>query len=658
MHKITILLGSSLLKKDNELSELTKFINECNNEFIKIYNISLVKELLSNTNNNNDIIKNSDLCFFLFFDEVISNDYKEIENIFNIFKNSTNNKPKIYIYIKYAKYLSDINDSIKNLMNVIDTEYKHFYSSFTNIDTIKLKLLLNVKLLENNFIELNIKDDYIKLNDANLVSLNNVEEFSKNIELTKFKEEFERINNIYLSLLPKINNKNKELMDEFFLISSKRVRLLNEIDNLKKDIFELSLGITKDILNGNITDLMKEALRLLDKGNFKAALDVLNSRDIDYELNKILNDQIKHSTIYIREHMFAINILKTLYSYSNRFNEIEERFEKIRNVSLQFDLELDSLFEEAKYYYLEHNYNKSKDLFNNLINVYNKNNYNKILISRSHNYLGNIYRRTYDYDNAYKEYKIALGYFNHESNMNYTELKTYAQLYNNLALVDVKLNNYKEAEDYNIRALKIREKLVLIDSDSYYDLAMSYNNLGYLYRVLKDYDKSIMMYHKSLDIKLDKLDLKKEEYLSSLGINYNNLGFVYKHKEDYIKSLEYYKKALEISDKLYLYNPMQAIDSYALRLKNLGSLYIDLKEYKLAEEMLLKSIDIRRSLIEDRKYVEIDLLKSYLYLLDLYKITDRLNDYNKVINDIKPLMSLYSNEDIVNTIKMKHNIVF
>ena len=60
MHKITILLGSSLLKKDNELSELTKFINEFNNKFIKIYNVSLVKELLSNTNN--DIIKNSDLC--------------------------------------------------------------------------------------------------------------------------------------------------------------------------------------------------------------------------------------------------------------------------------------------------------------------------------------------------------------------------------------------------------------------------------------------------------------------------------------------------------------------------------------------------------------------------------------------------------------------
>ena len=142
MHKITILLGSSLLKKDNELSELTKFINECNNEFIKIDNISLVKELLSNTNN--DIIKNSDLCFFLFFDEVISNDYKEIDDIFNIFKNSTNNKPKIYIYIKYAEYLSDINDSIKNLMNVIDTEYKHFYSSFTNIDTIKLIKLKNI----------------------------------------------------------------------------------------------------------------------------------------------------------------------------------------------------------------------------------------------------------------------------------------------------------------------------------------------------------------------------------------------------------------------------------------------------------------------------------------------------------------------------------
>ncbi len=114
--------------------------------------------------------------------------------------------------------------------------------------------------------------------------------------------------------------------------------------------------------------------------------------------------------------------------------------------------------------------------------------------------------------------------------------------FNNLGLIFHNSGDYDKAEDYYLKALKIREKVL---EENHPDLATSYNNLGLLYHDKGDYDKAEDYYLKALNIREKVL----EENHPDLATSYNNLGSLYHAKGDYDKAEDYFLKALEIFEK-------------------------------------------------------------------------------------------------------------
>ncbi|MEM4161420.1 MAG: tetratricopeptide repeat protein, partial [Thermoplasmata archaeon] len=75
-------------------------------------------------------------------------------------------------------------------------------------------------------------------------------------------------------------------------------------------------------------------------------------------------------------------------------------------------------------------------------------------------------------------------------------------------------------------------------------IAMSYNNIGNIYRENGEYEKALEFYTKSLELG------EKIGDLWGIAISYNNIGLLYQDKGDYEKALEFLTKSIELAKKI------------------------------------------------------------------------------------------------------------
>ncbi len=141
---------------------------------------------------------------------------------------------------------------------------------------------------------------------------------------------------------------------------------------------------------------------------------------------------------------------------------------------------------------------------------------------------------------------------------------------------------YEEQKDFT-RALEhysVAENTGLLIHDSYI-IADCANNKGVVYeQYLKKYPEAINEYNKALNL-YSKLNDQPH-----LAMTYNNLGIVYKYLGNYAKAIEYYKKSLAIGES--------AGNQFliAANMTNIGNVYAMQKKYQKAIEYNTGGLDI------------------------------------------------------------------
>ncbi len=150
-------------------------------------------------------------------------------------------------------------------------------------------------------------------------------------------------------------------------------------------------------------------------------------------------------------------------------------------------------------------------------------------------------------------------------------------------------HDYTAALAHYEQALKIH---LNVKGRIYLATAYVYNNLATLYRVLRDYEKSLEYHHICLDIKKELFPNYSNPTIAS---SLNNIGVVYQEQEDYHKALEYYKEALTVRLKVLPSNHQDQAGSYT----NIGQVYEFLGEYQLALENLQKALTIYQTVFDD-----------------------------------------------------------
>ncbi len=571
MKKIKIFLASSIVEFARDRDELELFIRNVSDRFEENYDTKIIPLRCENVDTNmtvegkqeefNQLIRESEMCFFIFFTRVGAITRKEFEIAFNAFSANPSRKPQIYVYFKAIPQGITADDSVREFMQVIDKTYKHYYSNFSNIDTIKLRILLNLKMQEMNFVNVKIKGDKCLVDNADVLNLQNVSEFANSKELSALNAELKTVEEQYNQMKPIYaqGGFSDEFRREYVRVASHRQRLKETIDSLKQSIFELSLNLSRDEVKGELTPRQKEAYRLLELGDSKGCLSVLDADDIDDEFERFEREQEMESKrkaeVYIREHKLAIDVLQTMYDYKERFAEIDSRFEKIVSVALKYNAELSVLYDYAFYYHTQNEYQKALSVAEKYL-VYCENPVYKIS----------------DYDRS--------------------------RLYSIMGRLYRKAGKQDMSEIYFLRTVQIREKLVETNSEYKLDLASVYQNIGVIYNDTKQFAKAEKY-----------LVAAQRVYKSYDGIpqsdnpfparNFNALGKMYAETGRYEQAEQCFLQSLEFCEKNSKVTPHCFEFYWGVGCQGLGEMCLKAERCNDAVERFKQAVSLRQDLTNE-----------------------------------------------------------
>lgn len=593
MKKIKIFLASSIVEFARERDELELFIRNVSDRFEENYDTKIIPLRCENVDNCmtiegkqeefNQLIRESEMCFFIFFTRVGAITRKEFDVAFERFSSNPNRKPQIYVYFKAIPDGVQVDDSVREFMDTIDQTYKHYYSQFSNIDTIKLRILLNLKMQEMDFVKVEIKGDKCLVDNADVLNLSNVSEFANSKELSALNKELNVVEEQYMQMKP-IYGKGgfgEEFRREYVRIASRRQHLKEMIASLKQSIFELSLNLSRDEVRGELTPRQREAYRLLELGDSKGCLSVLDADDIDDEFERFEREQELESkrkaAVYVREHKLAIDVLQTMYDYKERFAEIDKRFEKIVATALKYQVELSVLYDYAFYYHQQNDYEKALTV-----------------AEKYRAFCENPIYGISDYDRS--------------------------RLYSIMGRLYRKAGKQEISEVFFLRTIQIREKLIEVNSEYKLDLASVYQNIGVIYNDTKQFEKA-EKYLLAAQRTYNGYDGAPQSDDPFPARNFNALGKMYAETERYDQAEECFAKSLAFCSNASKLAPHCFEFYWGVGCQSFGEMYAKTGRYADAIERFIQAVDIRKDLVNENPTAnEPYLAESCVSLADTYAI--------------------------------------
>lgn len=323
--------------------------------------------------------------------------------------------------------------------------------------------------------------------------------------------------------------------------------------------------------------------------------------------------------------------ISAIYDYANNiqynypdsaYKLMEECFLFSKNKKLNYGMGYSSLM-KGNYFYLKGEYAKALEEFNKSLNylagtkklhaiasVYSS-------IGTTYYYLAN-YPKSLDYH--FMSFKIRDSLEDGDKGGSLV----------NIGAVYSQMENFKKANEYQLRALDYYEAMKMDDGK-----AMALSNISANYLSAKDYKKAMSYQLQSLElerknknkpgiaISLDiigvilmeegnyplaefnmnkALEIKNElGDAAGKGVSFSNLALIYMKQGQYEKAREFSLKAKTISKEvgdLYTYNSTQI---------NMVTIYKGLKDYKNAVEELENYVKLKDSLFEDERKREVAL---------------------------------------------------
>jgi len=145
------------------------------------------------------------------------------------------------------------------------------------------------------------------------------------------------------------------------------------------------------------------------------------------------------------------------------------------------------------------------------------------------------------YQRKLAKYDSSLYYLNLASQIN-IQIENFRSLcfdYNNIGSIHLYTNRLKEAEEYYLKSLKLREKNGLTQ-----DLLQSYNSLGNLHNKKKEYEKAIAYFNRCISI------ANEIKLIRHLPLFYKNLTSTYTKLGNYKLALECRKNQQIFTDSI------------------------------------------------------------------------------------------------------------
>ena len=673
MKNIKIFLVPSSDAVMGDMTEVRDFFRQLNEMYFDSgINFSILNANEMTENELKEHVADSDLSFFLFFEDV--SDY--MRSCFDIFFESfkKTDKPKIVTYFKYTESPNDMTDAVREFSQMLGNELKHYYNNYNSIDTLKLGILMQIKVMRLDASQITISDDgMICLNGQPVADTSKIPMFEFNDRLNELKSRYDELTKEWgrLRTLRMDDPNNEELYFEFSRVATER-------DDTKKALreFEDFLLKTSEELaakKGEMSPRQAEAYRLLEMGDVDGACEILPLDELfdDISHNELLADNaIDRLETNVDELATRITALNMKGLNKDIVAEIRRIYEKIYDLCRNKHIGWSKLYDYASFLEDQNDYTNAIEVAENLRWYYfaPDSKVDEYDLGRLYNLLGLLYKAQNKPKKAEKYYlaAIEIGERLVEKNADAYE-PALAMSYNNAGVFYSDHGQHEKAEKYYLAAMEIRERLVEKNADAYEpDLAMSYNNAGIFYdnqgkrgKAEKYYLAAIEIYERLVEKNADayepnlaavynnagtfyygqnKPDKAEKYYLAAIKIyerlvkknadayepylatSYNNVGAFYKDQGQSEKAEKYYLDAMEIYERLTEKNAAAYEPYLATSYNNAGAFYSDQGQSEKAEKYYLAAIEIRESLVEkNADAYEPDLARSYYNAGIFYK---------------------------------------
>lgn len=686
--KILFFLGASELQYEDERNEILRFILSLNEKMLKrgIY-IQAEPDVVNNSTNwtvqiekHKILIDESETAFFLFFSEIDT----LLEKDFNYAVESFKKKkyPKIFTY--FFNQVFTESEQIVNLKRYIDCEMNHYYSEFSNVDSIKLSIL--IQLADKHIPGFSISVDDGRISDEiqrqDLLDVSSLNIFSKNDTLINLRKKLDNLSHEYENVAKEFSNdyerrdlivKLSEIDDAMNIVSEK---IHKEENETLKMLFEMH----RSVANGEMKQIVKKAYSYLEAGKIVEASKILNKQTVDAIYSEYLNAQITNLSQEIRDaiqmYKYSIHIQKMLEESEDTIHTIISCYEEImKYVDASVDVDIDVVLDYVEY--LDNQSSKSSERIIRKVE-YLANNPERqikpITWARLYAVSGMYYLKQYDCSMAEKYLKRYLDII---ENLYNTDKQAFAFEYAKACLKYSRIGTSNKA-NYIERGLEILIEACKDNTESaeqqlelaryYYErgclyqncdwkreiesftrakellkknnvsdqlLADVYNNLAEIIRendVKRVYGTNVSYYH---DLAISILEkgyrITPEKYAEALGDVYNNKAvyFIY-YGKNYSQSLENLKKCENVYLYLYKKNPIRGGLGLAECYIQMANTYESLENNEKAIAYSEKGISLLETLTEvNRERYAIPLARAYsetgqMYLLfsEKQKITE------------------------------------
>ena len=573
MKNIKIFLVPSSDAVECDMTGVRDFFRQLNEMYFDSgINFSILNANEMTKNELKEHVADSDLSFFLFFEDV-SDDMRSCFDIFfESFKKT--DKPKIVTYFKYTESPNDMTDAVREFSQMLGNELKHYYNNYNSIDTLKLGILMQIKVMRLDASQITISDDgMICLNGQPVADTSKIPMFEFNDRLNELKSRYDELTKEWgrLRTLRMDDPNNEELYFEFSRVATER-------DDTKKALREfedLLLKTSEELAakKGEMSPRQAEAYRLLEMGDVDGACEIL-------PLDELLED-------IRRNRRFAKNATAPI---ETNIEEIATRITALKMGELNGDTvaEIMMFYEEIYDICDPRNVGWSK-LYDYALFLHDQRCYAKAIeVAEKLNWYYSAPGRKVD------EYDLG-------------------RLYNLLGVLYDLQNRFEEAEEYYLAAIEIMKRLVEKNADAYESgLAMSCYNTGLFYHKHGQSEKAEKYYLAAIEIRKRLVEKNAEAYEPDLAGCYNNAGALYHKQNQPEKAEKYILAAIEIEERLVEKNADAYEPDLAGSYYNAGIFYSDHGQPEKAEKYILAAIEIRERLVKkNADAYEPDLAASY-----------------------------------------------
>ena len=618
MKYIKLFIASSIIEFAQERASLSDFIRSLNDIYVPrgIYFQLTICEDLSNAvakdrkqAEYNQTIRESQYFYILFgrgsdrADDAIYT-IEEFDTALDQFRKA--GAPKIYTYFRQLPEGESASKNVRDFMNRLDQEIGHYYSTFGNVDTIKLNMLLELTRDQTVGGTVKVEDGMASLDGHKMFSVADIPLYSKNETVQKLLAQKAQLEDEMSKLaLEYAKNPAGDAMRHLLANSEQRNKIAEQLHTLEMDVLQLFRQSTeKRQLGQSLNWRERDALQMIDTGNYEAARTLLEDQTWKKEIRQAEEIiEIKKDAIleYISGQKTLIDTYEAEGNTAENARKIVAVYEDITALATKHHIEPDVLYEYAFFLHDQRQYQKSLEIAQRLEHWYAlEPDTSAVQRAALSNLMGLDYSAQNDFAAAEEQYQEALKIYRDLSEKNPNAyLPVLATSCNNLADLLQDTGSFKEAEERHREALKICRELAGKDPDAYLsDLSYSCNNLAGLLCDIGSFREAEELHREALKIRRNLAEKNPDAYLSDLSDSCNNLALLLHDTDSFREAEELHREALKIRRNLAEKNPDVYLPVLAENCNNLAGLLCDTGSFKEAEELYREALKIRRELAE------------------------------------------------------------